>query len=480
MTETLRSSSPKEGIFRLLVPASDTVSAGAASIDVAGERWQVVDRGAVPSPANAPKYICVSYSWTQKGTPNPFDPERPMSARAQPALQTATAALRPPAIWLDAACVPSQEPARSVCLQNMGAIYAAASGVLAVLSSSASIVLETVGRAEALGPEQLRLLEGDEWVSRAWTYQEMVNSKMISFVAEGIPGNVVGGHKLLNAIGHSIDRLRRAEQVDAYEFHQTHPRLSALESLIDDWLRADSAQRSAYRIMTAMVGRTADSPVGRTADDYFFYAMIGAISSARPEPNDAELDAAEYFMRICEEKGDFSFVYSSAPRASDDVGSWRPKPGAGPMPPLVPWPSVGERQTGELRSTSLHLHNMARAVSGHLDGAARAFIQDWLQRTVGSSLPPDIGDAVYETLHRVGFTGCREYLETVGGLFFPQNQLGDASNCVVFAATDIFFNFGAPAVLLDPDQSGSARLRDVGVFVGEIPKNREKETVIIE
>src|SRR5262249_16521585 len=110
----------------------------------------------------------------------------------------------------------------------------------------------------------------------------------------------------------------------------------------------------------------------------------------------------------------------------------------------------------------------------------RAFIQDWLQRTVGSSLPPDIGDAVYETLHRVGFTGCREYLETVGGLFFPQNQLGDASNCVVFAATDIFFNFGAPGVLLDPDQAGSARLRDVGVFVGEIPKNREKETVIIE
>jgi hypothetical protein len=66
----------------------------------------------------------------------------------------------------------------------MGAIYAAASGVLAVLSPSASILLDKVRRDEAVGPAELRLLEADDWVIRAWTYQEMVNSKIISFVAE--------------------------------------------------------------------------------------------------------------------------------------------------------------------------------------------------------------------------------------------------------------------------------------------------------
>ena len=180
-------------------------------------------------------------------------------------------------------------------------------------------------------------------------------------------------------------------------------------------------------------------------------------------------------MRVCEEKGDFSFIYSSAPRASKDAGGWRPKPG--PLPPIVPWASDGERQTGELHSTSLGLHNMAGVASGHLDAAARAFVRDWLQKTVRSPLPPDMGDAVRETLYRATFTGCGEYLETVHGFFFPQNPLGDASTGAVFAATDVVFNFGAPSLFLDLGKSGTARFRDVGVFVGPIPKTRE--TVII-
>jgi hypothetical protein len=470
MMEASPGSGPEEGIFQLLVPSSDTASSEAAMIDVAGQRWQVVHHGAVPFPAHAPDYICVSFSWAGGRTPNPFDPERPMSSRVLPALTAAIAALRPPAIWLDAACIPSLEPARSLCLRSMGAIYAAASGVLAVLSPSASVLLDKVRREEAVGAEELLLLEADDWVSRAWTYQEMVNSKIISFAAESDTGDPVSGHKLLNAVGHAIAQYRKAEQVDPYEFHEQHPRVDALETLIDDWLRADFAQRSAYRIMNAMAGRTALYP-----DDYF-YAMIGAIStSPSVDPNDAALSPAEYFMRACEQKGDFSFIYSSAPRASGDAGGWRPRPG--PLPPVVPWPSVGERQAGELHSASLHLHNMASVTLGQLDGAAKMFVQDWL-KTVRSPLPPDIGDAVRETLYRAGFTGCHECLETICGLFFPQHPLVDAGNCLVFVATDIFFNFGAPGLLLDSAESGATRLRDVGVFVGRVPKTRE--TVIIE
>jgi hypothetical protein len=349
----------------------------------------------------------------------------------------------------------------------MGAIYAAASGVLAVLSPSASILLDKVRRKEVVGPEELLLLEADDWVSRAWTYQEMVNSKVISFVVEGEAGAPVSGDKLLNAVGQAITEYRKGEQIDAYQFHAKHPRLDALETLVDDYLRANYAKRSAYRIMTGMAGRTAVYP-----DDYF-YAMVGAITtSPSTDPNDASLSPPEFFMRVCEQKGDFSFIYSSAPR---DAGSWRPRPGA-LLPPIVPWPSVGEQQTGELHLSSLRLHNMARVALGQLDGAARTFVYDWL-KTVEIPLPPDIRGAVRETLYRAGFTGCRECLETTCGLFFPQHPLGDAGNCVVFVATDIFFNFGAPGLLLDSAESGTARFRDVGVFVGPVPKTRE--TVII-
>ena len=470
MMEASRSSDPEESVVRLLVPPSDTVSSEAASIDVAGQRWQVVDQGAVPTPADAPKYTCVSYHWAGGREPNPFDPGRDMSPRARPALKTAIAALQRPAIWLDAACMPRREPARSLCLGSMGAIYAAASDVLAVLAPSASSLLDKFRRKEAVGSEELLLLEADEWVSRAWTYQEMVNSQSISFVAEGETGAPVSGHILLNAVGDAIAQYRKAEQIDAYAFRERHPRLDALETLIEDWLMANYAERSAYRIMSAMAGRTAVYP-----KDYF-YAMVGAVTSApSADPNDATLRPPEYFMRVCEEKGDFSFIYARARRAAGDAGGWRPRPpGRGPLHPIVPWPSVGEGQTGELASASLRLDNMAGVALGQLDGAARTFVHDWL-KTVRS--PSDLGDAARKTLRRAGFTGRGKCIETMGGLFFPQQPLRDAGNCGVFVATDIFFNFGAPGLLLEPAESGTARLRDVGVFVGPVPETRE--TVII-
>jgi hypothetical protein len=316
-------------------------------------------------------------------------------------------------------------------------------------------------------PEDLLLLEADDWVSRAWTYQEMINSNNVEFVAEGNTAAPVGGNKLLNAVGHALTQYRKVEQVDAYEFRERHPHLDALETLTDDWLRAGYGERSAYQLISAMAGRSAINPDDR------FYALIGAITSAPPAgPNDAALSPPEYFMRICEQKGDFSFIYSSAPR---DAGGWRPRPG--PLGPVVSWPSAGDRQTGELRPDSLCLHNMVSVASGELDREARTFVQDWLKKTVRSPLPPGLGDAARETLRRAGFTGSGDWLETTHGLFFPQHSLGNVGDCVVSVATDIFFNFGAPGLLLGPAEAGTAQLRDVGVFVGPVPTTRKTVTI---
>ena len=469
MIETSRNHEHEERVFRLLIPSSDTASSETVWIEVAGQRWQVVAYEAELFPSPVPEYICISYFWTDRRIANPFDSERPMSSRVQSILETAIASAQPSAIWLDAACMPRQEPARSLCLRNMGAIYAAASGVLAVLAPSVSILLDKVRQKEAVDVKELRLLEADEWVSRVWTYQEMVNSKTISFIAEGETRDPVNGYELLDAVGYAIMQYCKTEQIDAYEFRKRYPRLDALETLTVDWLRADYSKRSAYQIMSAMVGRTA------IYHDDYFYAMIGAITATpSSDPNSAILSAPEYFVRVCEQKGDFSFVYSSAPRISGDAGGWRPKPSL--LLPIVPWLSDGEWQSGELHLASLHLHNMASVPLGPLEESARAFVHDWL-KLVKSPLPPNIGDAVRETLYRTGFTGCGEYLETRYGFFFPQHPLVDAGNCPVSVATDISFTFGAPGLLLEPIESGTARFRDVGVFFGLVPETRE--TVII-
>ena len=124
----------------------------------------------------------------------------------------------------------------------------------------------------------------------------------------------------------------------------------------------------------------------------------------------------------------------------------------------------------------LHLHNMARMTFGQPNENAWTFITDWLKKTVRSPLPSQMGDAVRETLRRAGFTGCGEYLETVDGFFFPQHLPANASESEIFVATDVSFNFGAPGLLLDAAKSGAAQFRDVGVFVGRVPQ--ERQTII--
>jgi Heterokaryon incompatibility protein (HET) len=470
MTRGFEASGPEESVFRLLIRSIDALPSEAPSIDVAGQRWRLSNQGAVPAPADASEYICVSYSWGSARMLNPFDPQRPAAARARPVLETAIAALRPPAIWWDAACMPPLEPARSLCLRNMGAIYAAAKAVIVVLSPTVSELLDKVRRKETIGQEELKQLEEDDWANRAWTYQEIVNGKVTSFVAEGQSGDPVHAYTLLNAVGYAITQHRKSEQVDAYEFRQRHPHLDALETLIDDWLRADYAERSAYSIMNAMAGRTVVYP-----DDYF-YAMVGAITSI-PTSNlsDTELGPPEYFTHVCEQKGDFSFIYSNAPRVSCDA-VWHPRPGR--LPPIVPWPSAGERQGGELRLPSLRLYNMAKAELGQLDETARTFVRDWLHKTVRAPLPTDMGAAVQATLYRAGFTGCGEYIETMSGFFFPQNPAGYVGNRTVLVATEIIFNFGAPGILLAPTDLGTSRFCDVGVFVGPVPRSVEDVLIL--
>jgi len=119
---------------------------------------------------------------------------------------------------------------------------------------------------------------------------------------------------------------------------------------------------------------------------------------------------------------------------------------------------------------------MARLEPGPLDSAARAYIEAWL-RTVHGRRLPDLRDAVRETLQRAGFTGCGECLETRSGLFFPLQPMAEGSTAEAFAATEVFFRFGAPGLLLDRAGQDLARFRDVGVFVGDLPPGRE--TVII-
>src|SRR5205085_12197947 len=112
-----------------------------------------------------------------------------------------------------------------------------------------------------------------EWVSRAWTYQEIVNSKSFSFSAEG--GSVsLTGMQFLSEVGHALQKYKEKHSYDSFTLRTLHPRLDNLEDTIADWLTADFAKRSAYLAMSSMYRRRAALKEG------YFNALIGATTTA--------------------------------------------------------------------------------------------------------------------------------------------------------------------------------------------------------
>jgi hypothetical protein len=448
------------GVFRLLVPASQP-SPGTRSIELQGRHWLLTDQtfGAT----DTPEYICVSYAWGRGKTVNPFDESHPMSDRAVPAIEATIRIMKPTAIWIDALCAPSQDPARAVCLQNMGAIYGNASQVVVVLSKSASVLLEQFHRSSRIDTETLLVLENDDWVTRAWTYQEIVNSKSIHFIAERGSEASVSGTELLNGVGQAIADYKKLNGFDSFKLRSLHPRLDSLEDVIADWQTADYLERSAYQAMSAI-----DQRVSEREDDRF-YAMIGAITTTPfYDQDNRAVHPAEYFMRICESKGDYSFIYSVAPRSEISGKCWRPV--IGPIQVIFPWHSFGKGQSGSIFPTHIQLNNMCRMIPGSLDPTARLFMEKWLYADSAVSSSDISSTIILQRLREAGFSGCGDHLELTDGYFFPQTPLTQVDEVLVFVAIDVRWVFGAPGILVKGNSSEIHHFSGVGVFVGPVPK----------
>jgi hypothetical protein len=344
----------------------------------------------------------------------------------------------------------------------MGQIYGLAAQVIAVLSNSCSAVLEQINDTDRLEPALLRLLEEDDWVSRAWTYQEMVNSSNVYFITEAGNGVSVGGEQFLNAVGKAIADYKKAQGFDSFKLRTLRPRLDSLEDSIADWLTAAYLERTAYQVMSAM-----DRRISEQAEDHF-NAMIGAITTA-PLDNldDPPLHPAEHFMRVCEAKGDYSFIYCVAPRSVVPGRCWRPL--AGPIPAVFPWHSYGVGQSGSPYPTHLQLSNMSRVTPGPVNSSARQLIIEWLESDNAGSAPGDIATRTLARLREAGFSGCGEHLEFDSGIFFPQSPLPREDGVIVVIAAGIRWVHGAPALLLTESATGIYPFRGVGVFVGALP-----------
>jgi len=490
------------------------------SIHIGGRRWYLVDANILP--ADTRQYACVSYAFGQETLTNIIYSANTMSARTVPVLETVQAIIgqKDMALWIDSFCLSRHGNLLDweTRLDEMGKIYAHAKRVIVVLSPGSRQFLRLVGAKKKVllgeGIPALDALNQDAWVTRAWTYQEVVNVSHISdllFVAEGEPETAVNGREFFDTLGY----IKQAYQQMVVEEEGHSPTMSpeltvrlrfmnvdALEDVLVDAFTATYTERSALQVMSNVEGRQ----VGRNED--YFTAMVGAITTSSAEREsfrkvwDNITDeepmlnyilqpiktafAAERFMQICEQKGDFSFIFTVNHRSKRRGQGWRPVPQG--LNVICAWPSIGKSQPGDFTNGRLRLSGLWHMNNEVVDEPASHFIDTWitLRNPNKGKEGTQIG-MVLECLREIGFMGVRSPHDTISlqlGYFVPQNPCSVITgDCTVFVSSTIIWVFGAPGILVEKvgtvgnTEKNSYRFISVGMFVGDTSRAGKAEAI---
>ncbi|KAI1810164.1 hypothetical protein GGS20DRAFT_220669 [Poronia punctata] len=427
------------------------------SVEIGGAHWHLATYDLNTCNVDTIPFTCVSYSWGKGKIISAFHCE-PFLVSDRTLSVVATLVSRRPSctrIWVDAFCVPLEGYDRIHTLQSMGYIYAVAQEVVAVLSSATRPVLTQMAESDRLSDANLDILEADDWITRAWTYQEAVNSKGLAITCEG-EGAIVDGTHFFDCLGFTLTRLQAAPYTNRVK--HMYPRLDTFQELMADYMVAAYQQRSALQVMTNV-----DRRLQNFHEDHF-YAMIGAISDVRSSFGHTA-DPCEVFMSVCEKKGDYSFVYSSAKRDTSPKKRWRPAPGDHLLPAVMPWHCFGESQPGHEEGGSLYLDEVHVVKPQPLGDRAREFVESWLKL---SKMPfpegtDDATVAVPGALESMGFLGSLEGIPTMNGFFFPIERMYSFEGIQIIVATKVRWTFGAPGLVCI---RGDVDIFIPGVFFG--------------
>jgi len=447
--------------FRLLMPLEPGAPSEQPSIVARGKRWGLVEYNALPNRTDAPDYTCISYVCGKNQIVNPFDDKTKMSDRTISAIETILTNESPKAIWIDAFCVPSDPTLKAACLSQLGVIYSRAEKVVVMLSQVVFSVLERIGETKTLNNEMIGTLERDDWVSRAWTYQELVNNDNIRFTALG-GSTYTKADNILNSLTIAIDKYMKERNWDSFDFYSKYPRISRFEDVILDWKISRYLERSAYQALSSI-----DDRVATNAEDLSY--LIGAISdNPITTVNPPDGYSFEHLLQVCETKGDYSFIYSTARRSNKQGKRWRPANGER-LRPIFATHSWG-LQSGIVHRTHITLDKMSILQLGSLNSKAKTFIQNRLYSPKEAKDRENWPTLVFSRLSLAGFSGCGDFFETEHGYFYTHLPIENHDGMIIVISTEVQMAIGSPGLLLKKEPSEIYKWVGVGLFVGRVPK----------
>ena len=452
--------------FRLLVQVERTHHDSESVLSLEGRHWLVTEPYDISDWSAIPEYTCVSYVWGSGRTPHPLHRGFDISVNTLPSLAAAISS-QPElgtAFWIDAFCIPTDRQKKQATLESMGFIYSRAKQVVVAFSGASYAAIDQITKSDRLDDHHLEVLNRDEWVKSVWTYQEVVNSQKLVCVCPDLPGSsTIDGSEFLNRVGFSLHLYKNRHGLGGFDLHDRFPQLSALEDLVADYMVAGYLERSALQVMSAMDLRVHRKPTHR------LYAMIGAVTQkpSRSSTTATLAELAELFMAACEEKNDYSFIYSTAPRDMRPDKRWRPVPGC--LPSILPWAGFGSGQRAfrDASSGCLWLEDVVSfqvQPQSVLTQLAKEIIVGWTGHKELVESDELLAEQLYTTLKRVGFSGSNRYAVVDDGLFFPLYDVHPVG--VVLVATGVRWVFGAPGLLLQNTGQGIEYIP--GVFAGSI------------
>ena len=380
----------------------------------------------------------------------------------------------------------------------MGFIYSKAVSVIVVLEGVVWDIVKkasTSNTAKQLSPKEMEDLEQDDWISRVWTYQEMVNNDNVYFTTfDPLDKQVVVPYEpLLNCIGYSSDRWTKETEVSTAQFLLEFPNLNNLADTLVDARLSGYLGRSALGVLTNMAARKFDHkyPGNR------LLASLGALTQ-KPSwsPAATLFELAEKVMCTCEEVNDYSFIYTSDKRDERSAFGWRPDPHQpksnnhkpAHLVPVLNWPSHGEpmgnTQRAHRDSKGLWIDNMIRLqLSKTIRPKVKEGLERWLygqekdparpkeSRSVGfwgskEKGKSDLASALFEAFQVIGFTGSSKCQICENGLFFPVLDLEGQKYVELFASSSIRWKFGAPGLAIWKE--GDVTRYSAGLLAGDL------------
>ena len=439
--------------FRLLIETSESQSQ--PSLFLAGRHWILSLPYDLENEEQLPSFACISYLWGTGREPHATAEGLTMSTRTRPSLAAAIRIGNCNAFWIDVLCVPPAGPERQSTLENMGYIYSRATEVIIVLSDGTFSIIQEIVHKGFISESGLQILEIDEWVSSVWTYQEIVNSGLVRFVSEREADTFASVEclKFLNALGYSLSKWERSAGSDGFAVMKRFPNLNALMDICADWQMAAYTFRSAFSIFSSIASKRNADPAN------YFYAILGTLTQSTQQIVwDPGQNLAEKVMTICEQKNDFSFIYTVAARDTDLRKRWRPR--AVPLPadgatvpatlrPILAWHCYGEAQRGHYDATGFWLHGMTimQAVSS-IDGIGRKAISSWLHKPELQHMDnATVVSAVHSIIASNGFNEKAGSTIVAKGIVFTIETVRRNDIVRILVTNQIRWVMGAPALV---------------------------------